>query len=137
MGSQEACRRIALSKSRNGNIVLRFSTAMSQNKQHPWTLPRAHSRYLLDLRIVVRAKETFIGRTKDIAEGGLGATIPSEINIGEIVELELQLPDATEPLKIEAEVRYRHGFQYGFKFVKITEQQREMIRRTTRDLRMA
>ena len=78
---------------------------MSQNKQHPWTLPRAHSRYLLDLRIVVRAKETFIGRTKDIAEGGVGATIPSEINIGEIVELELQLSEAKEPLKIKAEVR--------------------------------
>ena len=110
---------------------------MSQNKQHPWTLPRAHSRYLLDLRILVRAKATFIGRTKDIAEGGLGATIPSDIEIGEIVELELQLPDAPEPLKIKAEVRYRQGFQYGFKYTQITEQQKEMIRRTTRDLRLA
>jgi len=110
---------------------------MSQNKQHPWTLPRAHSRYLLDLRIVVRAKETFIGRTKDIAEGGLGATIPGNINVGEIVELELQLPDAKEPLKTKAEVRYRKGFQYGLKYLQITEQQKEMIRRTTRDLRMA
>lgn len=110
---------------------------MSQNKQHPWTLPRAHSRYLLDLRIVVRTKETFIGRTKDIAEGGLGATIPGNIDIGEIVELELQLPDAKEPFKAKAEVRYCQGFQYGFKFVQITEQQKEMIRRTTRDLRMA
>ena len=110
---------------------------MPQDKQHPWTLPRAHSRYLLDLRIVVRTKETLIGRTKDIAEGGLGATIPNEINIGEIVELELQLPGNPEPLKIKAEVRYRHGFQYGFKYFHITEQQKEMIRRTTRDLRMA
>ncbi|MGB8128253.1 MAG: PilZ domain-containing protein [Candidatus Angelobacter sp.] len=110
---------------------------MPQDKQHPWTLPRAHSRYLLDLRIVVRTKETLIGRTKDIAEGGLGATIPNEINIGEIVELELQLPGNPEPLKIKAEVRYRHGFQYGFKYFHITEQQKEMIRRTTRDLHMA
>ncbi len=110
---------------------------MSQNKQHPWTLPRAHTRYLLDLRIVVRAKETLIGRTKDIAEGGLGATIPSNIDIGEIVELELQLPDTTELLKIKAEVRYCQGFQYGFKYLHITEQQKEMIRRTTRDLRLA
>ena len=117
--------------------MLRFSRAMSQSKQHPWTLPRAHSRYLLDLRIVVRTKETLIGRTKDIDEGGLCSTITKEIDIGEIVELELQLPDATEPLKIKAEVRYRHGFQYGFKFVQTTEQQKEMIRRTTRDLRMA
>lgn len=110
---------------------------MPQNKQHPWTLPRAHSRYLLDVRIVVRTQETFIGRTKDIAEGGVGATIPSNIDIGEIVELELQLAEAKEPLKIQAEVRYRHGFQYGFKFMQITEQQKEIIRRTARDLRMA
>jgi hypothetical protein len=110
---------------------------MPQNKQHPWTLPRAHMRYLLDLRIVVRAKETFMGRTKDIAEGGLGATIPNDIDIGEIVELELQLPGEKEILKVKAEVRYRHGFQYGFKYTHSTEQQKEMIRRTTRDLRLA
>jgi c-di-GMP-binding flagellar brake protein YcgR len=110
---------------------------MSQNKQHPWTLPRSHSRYLLDLRIIVRTKETFIGRTKDIAEGGLGATIPNNINIGEIVELELQLPENQEPLKVKAEVRYRQGFQYGFKYIHITEQQKEMIRRITPDLHLA
>ncbi|HXO38428.1 MAG TPA: PilZ domain-containing protein [Candidatus Acidoferrum sp.] len=110
---------------------------MSQNKQHPWTFPRAHKRYLLDVRIIVRTKETLIGRTKDLAEGGLGATIPSSINIGEIVELELQLPDTKEPLKIKAEVRYRQGFQYGFKYLHVTEQQVELIRRITRDLRLA
>jgi len=33
---------------------------------------------------------------KDIAEGGLGATIPGDIMIGEIVELEFQLPQMTE-----------------------------------------
>ena len=110
---------------------------MSQNKQHPWTLPRAHTRYLLDLRIIVRTKETLIGRTKDLAEGGLGATIPSNIDVGEIVELELQLPESQEPLKIKAEVRYRQGFQYGFKYVQVTEQQKEMIRRTTRELPLA
>src|SRR5437899_12838002 len=110
---------------------------MSENKQHPWTKPREHSRYLLDQRLVVRAKETLHGRTKDIAEGGLGATIPGNIGVGEIVELELQLPDTQEPLKLKAEVRYCQGFQYGFKFLNATEQQRELIRRTTRTLHMA
>ena len=109
----------------------------SEHKQHPWTLPRAHSRFLLDLRLVVRAKETQHGRTKDIAEGGLGATIPGEIEIGEIVELELQLNETAEPLKLKAEVRYRRGFQYGFKFLHASEQQRELIRRATHDLRLA
>lgn len=67
----------------------------------------------------------------------MGATIPGSINDGEMVDLELQLPDTQEPLKIKAEVRYRQGFQYGFKFVNITEREKEMIRRATRDLRLA
>jgi hypothetical protein len=110
---------------------------MSRQKQHPWTLPRAHPRFLLDLRLVVKANETLFGRTKDIAEGGLGATIPGKIGIGETVELELQLPDTQEPMKLKAEVRYCQGFQYGFKFLHATEPQRELIRRATRTLHMA
>jgi hypothetical protein len=49
----------------------------------------------------------------------------------------LQLPDEKETLKLKAEVRYRHGFQYGFKYIQATEQQKEMIRRTTRNLSLA
>lgn len=110
---------------------------MAENKQHPWTKPREHSRYLLDQRLVVRAKETLHGRSKDIAEGGLGATIPGNIAVGEIVELELHLPGSSEPLKLKAEVRYRQGFQYGFKFLHVTSQQKEVIRRATHDLHLA
>jgi hypothetical protein len=110
---------------------------MSQHKQHPWTLPRANPRFLLDVRLVVKAKETLFGRTKDIAEGGLGATMPGNIAVGEIVELELQLPETTEVLKLKAEVRYSQGFQYGFRFLNSTQQQREIIRGTTHALAMA
>lgn len=110
---------------------------MAENKQHPWTKPREHSRYLLDQRLVVRAKETLHGRSKDIAEGGLGATIPGNIAVGEIVELELHLPGSSEPLKLKAEVRYRQGFQYGFKFLHVTSQHKEVIRRATHDLHLA
>jgi PilZ domain len=110
---------------------------MPQYKQHPWTLPRAHARYLLDVRLVVKAKETLLGRTKDIAEGGLGATIPGDIQIGDVVDLEFQLAETQEPLKLSAEVRYQRGFQYGFRFLNATDQQRELIRRATRDLAMA
>lgn len=110
---------------------------MAHQKQHPWTLPRAHARYALDRRIVVKAKATLHGRTKDIAEGGLGATIPGNLEIGDIVELELQLQETQEPLKLRAEVRYRRGFQYGFRFLNVTEQQRVLIRRSTHDLRLA
>jgi hypothetical protein len=87
--------------------------SVEQREPQPWSLPRVHPRFLLDLRLVVKTKETQHGRTKDIAEGGLGATIPGEIALGEIVELELQLSGTAEPLKLKAEVRYRRGFQYG------------------------
>jgi hypothetical protein len=110
---------------------------MAQNKPHAWSYPRAHARYVLDVRIIVRAKETLHGRTKDIAEGGLGATIPGNIDVGDIVELELQLPGSDEPLKLKAEVRYRQGFQYGFKFLHPLEHQRELIRRATSALPVA
>lgn len=90
------------------------------------------------MRLVVKVKKaTLLGRTKDIAEGGLGATIPGNIAIGEIVELEFQVADAQEPLKLKAEVMYCKGFQYGFRFLHATEQQRELIRRTTHILPMA
>jgi hypothetical protein len=111
--------------------------SVEQRELQPWSLPRAHPRFLLDLRLIVKTKETQHGRTKDIAEGGLGATIPGEIALGEIVELELQLSGTSGPLKLKAEVRYRRGFQYGFMFLQATEQEKELIRRTMHTLRPA
>ncbi|HEU4415232.1 MAG TPA: PilZ domain-containing protein [Candidatus Angelobacter sp.] len=103
-------------------------------KEQQWTTPRAFPRFLLDIRIVSRGRETLHGRTKDLGEGGLGATMAGSINIGEVVEVEFQLPRNNESLRLQAEVRYRQGFQYGLKFLHITDQQREFIRQATRNL---
>jgi PilZ domain-containing protein len=104
------------------------------HKQEPWNTPRAFKRFLLDIRLVIRGKELLHGRTKDVGEGGLGAVIPGNIGIGDVVELEIQLPHNNQTLTFQAEVRYRQGFQYGFRFLHPTEQQRELIRHATRDL---
>lgn len=101
---------------------------------YPWKTPRAFPRFLLDVRLTIRTKEILNGRTKDVGEGGLGATIPGTIEKGEIVELEFQLPGTTEPLRFKSEVRYSQGFQYGFRFLHPTDQQREIIRKAARDL---
>ena len=102
--------------------------------QEPWSTPRAFPRFLIDIRVVIRGKDVLHGRTKDLGEGGLGATIPGNIEVGQIAEVEFQLPLHNEPLRLKTEVRYRQGFQYGFRFLHITEDQRAMIRRATRDL---
>jgi PilZ domain len=109
----------------------------SSHKKEPWSTPRACPRFLLDIRLVIRGKEVLHGRTKDLGEGGLGAVIPGNIATGETVEVEFQLPLSRDPMTLQAEVRYRQGFQYGFRFLHPTEQQRELIRRATRELPVA
>jgi len=101
---------------------------------YPWKTPRAHPRFLLDIRLMIRAKEVLNGRNKDVGEGGLGATIPGTLESGEIVELEFQLPETTETLRLKAEVRYSQGFQYGFRFLHASDRQRELIRNATAGL---
>jgi len=92
---------------------------------------------MIDLRLIVRAKTTLHGRTKNIGEGGLGATVAGDIALGEFVELQFQVPQCDDPLVIRAEVRYRQGFQYGFKFIDATEEQLTIIRNTVRELPVA
>jgi hypothetical protein len=82
----------------------------------------------MDQRLIIRAGATLHGRTKDISESGVGATVAGELKMHETVELELFLPGSLVPQSFAAEVRYRRGFQYGFCFLYPTEQQKTLIR---------
>ncbi|HZR28185.1 MAG TPA: PilZ domain-containing protein [Terriglobales bacterium] len=97
-----------------------------------WPIPRKHQRFLIDLRLVVKAATTLHGRTKNISESGMAATLAGDISLGTIVELQFHLPQTPKPMIIHAEVRYNQGFQYGFKFINITAQQAETIGRVLR-----
>jgi|SRR5215471_11826640 len=94
---------------------------MQRRQPENWATTRKYRRSLLDLRLIVKTKETLHGRTKNLGEGGMGATVAGDIPMGEFVELQFIPPEATEPLVIRAEVRYRQGFQYGFKFIRPTQ----------------
>jgi len=107
--------------------------------EHPepadkWPITRKYPRFQIDLRLAVKAATVLHGRTRNINEGGMGATVAGDINLGEIVQLQFQLPETHRPMTIHAEVRYHQGFQYGFKFINITDQQAEAIRRAVRKL---
>lgn len=106
-------------------------------QQKPWKNPRASPRYLMDQRLLITAETKLHGRTKDISEGGLGATVAGEIRGRAPVELEFCLPGSSTPLKVIAEVRYRQGFQYGFRFLHITEAQKSKIREAIRQMETA
>jgi c-di-GMP-binding flagellar brake protein YcgR len=96
---------------------------------------RKYHRYLLDIRVVVISSgATLHGRTKNLAEGGMGATVAGEIPLNSIVEVQFQLPEHPDLVALRAEVRYRHGFQYGFFFISVGEREAQAIRNAVRGL---
>lgn len=83
----------------------------------------------MDQRLVIKSGGvTLHGRTKDISETGLGATVADELEMHEQVELEFYLPGSLVPQRFMGEVRYRRGFQYGFCFLHATDTQKNLIR---------
>src|SRR5260370_31804286 len=82
---------------------------------------RRFQRYGIDLRIQVKMFQggeflTCWGRSTELGEDGIGATLTGELVPGEIVSLEIPLPLSPYPLKVRAVVRFRHGRHYGFEF---------------------
>ena len=98
---------------------------------------RRFSRRALDVHLsvhVFRAGEniSFWGRSSEIGEDGIGATLTGELEPGEVVSMELSLPMAPFPIKFRALVRYRDGLRHGFEFLALSKAQRDEIRRRSR-----
>ena len=108
---------------------------MQDPQAKQWAVQRKFPRYHADQRLVVKMSGTTLhGRTRDISEGGLGATVAGDVPLGTFVELELMLPGSNDLLRLHSEVRYRQGFQYGFRFLHPSDKQVEIIRRAIREL---
>ncbi len=110
---------------------------MAQESAQQWATPRVAPRYILDQRLVIQAGMTLHGRTKDISETGLGATVAGDLKMEEAVELEFYLPGSLVLQRFTAEVRYRKGFQYGFCFLNPTDEQKNLIREAALYLKLA
>ena len=100
--------------------------------------PGAHARrfprFAIDARMQVRMFQagefqSCWGRTTELGQDGIGATLTGELETGEIVSLEIPLPLSPYPLKVRAIVRFRQGLRYGFEFLTLGDPQRDMLRR--------
>ena len=69
------------------------------------------------------------GRTFEIGEQGLRATIVGDLNLHDVVTLKIPLPSGDE-LEVRASVRYKSGFQCGFEFLFMSPAQEDLIKRT-------
>jgi hypothetical protein len=95
---------------------------------------RRFPRFVIDVRLQVKMFQagefrTCWGRSTEMGQDGIGATLTGSLETGEIVTLEIPLPLSPYPIKVRAIVRYRQGLRYGFEFLTLNDGQRDTIKR--------
>src|SRR5438309_6745779 len=98
------------------------------------TFTRRFPRFVIDVRLQVKMFQAgefraCWGRSTEMGQDGIGATLTGSLEPGEIVTLEIPLPLTPYPIKVRAIVRYCQGLRYGFEFLTLNTAQRETIRR--------
>jgi hypothetical protein len=98
----------------------------------PWGL-RRFPRYRFDARIQVSVfreglTATYWGRTNELGDDGIGATLSGELQAGEVVSLEFPIPVPPHIMKVRALVRYSEGLRCGFEFLVVTDEQKLTLR---------
>ena len=94
---------------------------------------RVLSRYAVSVALDVIAlrsgvPENLPGRCTDLSEGGVGAMVAGELPVGQQVAVEFRLPNVGVPVRARALVRYQGRLHYGFEFIGLAVDQRELIR---------
>lgn len=96
---------------------------------------RRFTRHRLDARIQMSvfrdgATASLWGRTSELGQDGVGATLSAELKVGEVVSMEFPIPVQPYFMRVRAIARYCEGLRCGFEFLIVTEDQRETLRRT-------
>ena len=76
-----------------------------------------------------REVSALAGRCTVVSEGGLGAVLPGHIPLGDVVSLEMHVPNARHMIRVRAAVRHSHYPNYGMEFLALGESQRKVIAR--------
>lgn len=88
-------------------------------------LERRWNRHKIDIRMKVTGRRpdgsqlSVFGRGNTLSQGGIGAFIPTSIDLGSHVNLELTFPYSDNEVRISAVVRSCEGFRYGLEFVNV------------------
>jgi hypothetical protein len=88
-------------------------------------------RHVFETRILIRLvrygqKLNLQGWARDLSESGLGAFVADALLPGELVTLEIPLPDSAKQ-EIPAKVSRALGTAYGFQFTALSSEQRRRI----------
>jgi hypothetical protein len=108
---------------------------MGTGTKKDWSVERRWPRYRVELRLKVflarqEGRGYTFGQGSDVSEGGMAAYIPSEIEVGEIVGVEVTLPYSKQEIALRAQVRNKNGFRYGLEYVLISDEHREALKKS-------
>ena len=100
---------------------------------------RRYQRYEIDtqLHVTVLGVEqqgTMRGRSLDISEVGIAGVFVTVWDVGTPVRLEFLVPVTRNPIRVGGVLRSHSGHRYGFEFVDLNPDQREIRSRTCRTL---
>ena len=100
---------------------------------------RRYPRYEIDTPLHmtllgVEQRGTMRGRALDISEAGIAGVFATEWEVGTPVRLEFSVPVTRSPVRVGGVLRSHSGCRYGFEFVDLSPDQREVISKTCRTL---
>jgi hypothetical protein len=124
-------------KARVAEVATDHTLAKSRIDKSPenkFATVRRYPRFVLDVRLQVKMFQngefcSCWGRSTELGQDGIGATLTGSLSKGEIVTLEIPLPLTPYPIKVRAIVRFCQGLRYGFEFLTMSESQRDTVRR--------
>jgi hypothetical protein len=117
---------VELARVRNGDNSLSLPAVAKSRRS------RRYVRYRFDVRIhvsVFREGRTVAcwGRTSELGQDGLGATLSGCLQNDEVVTLEFPIPIEPHRMRLRAVVRYSDGLRCGFEFLVLTQEQKNRM----------
>lgn len=96
------------------------------------TSTRRWERYKVNvpIRVIVsRAMKAsiFDGRGTSLSEGGMALFAGAELRPGDEVAVEFTPPFSSPPIRVDAKVCNRTGYQYGVEFLAVDQVQRQRV----------
>ena len=113
--------------------------ARARKKTANFTPKRRWPRQKVDVpvRLVLHGyNRTFLveGCGNDLSEGGMLVFAGLQLPVGREVEVEIQLPELSEPVRVPATIRDRNRYFYGLEFTAANSEQQSQIARLRQSL---
>lgn len=91
--------------------------------------PRRVSALPVDITVVrANRSDRLPGRCLNVSAHGFGAALAGELSAGEVVAIELELPNELQRWRADAVVRHRRQLDHGFEFSELADpQQRSLV----------